>query len=91
MTTDIKVGTRIRSFDFDDHATAGPRACFVEGIVLDNLWWRDCYRHKIYVTRRVFGGDEVQPAEDENQNIVYPPVNGTRKMCGGTTNAVEKI
>lgn len=74
----IKIGDRVRSFDFDNRDVEGERACYVEGVVTGiGLIVRDCDRYEIKIDRIVFAGDE-QPV-DLNQ-FAYPPVNGTPIM-----------
>lgn len=75
---EIKVGDRVRSFDFSDRETVGPRACFIEGTVTGIgrfPQFNDCDRYEIRVEREMFGGEECDVSEPEFR---YPPVNGTR-------------
>ena len=72
----IKVGDRVRSFDFDSRDLEGEAACYIEGTVLGigDFGFQDCKRYEIQVEREVFAG-EVKEVADERR---YPPVNGTR-------------
>lgn len=90
----IQVGSRVRSFDFENRDLAGVHACYIEGTVvavgLFDEFKRDFRRYKIQVEREVFGGEEFwdfQPGE----SFVYPPVNGTARMMGGLTDGVVEI
>jgi len=90
MTQEIKTGDQIRSFDFEDRTLTGNNACYIEGMVenIERPPHGSCLCYKFKVTRKVFGGDEYPK---EIGDIVYAPVNGTRKMFGGTCNGVKKI
>ena len=91
----IKVGDRVRSFDFTGHpgarALEGESACFVEGVVRNitnpaiDTMFRDCAHYEIRVDRRVFGGVETEVVG----GLVYPPVNGTPSLFSGPTDFVE--
>jgi hypothetical protein len=89
----IKVGDRVRSFDFGSREVVGETACFVEGVVRNithpsvDTKFRDCPHYEIRVDRRVFAGDEINGAIIGG--LVYPPVNGTPSTFGGVTNYVE--
>lgn len=90
MSANIKIGDYVRSYDFEWRDVTGERACYVEGFVREIMSpVADCDRYKIDVFRRVWGGfeDEVRDGE----RTVYPPVNGTRTVMGGTTNGVERL
>lgn len=90
---EIKIGDRVRSFDFEDRDLCGPRACYVEGTVVGVGTFPefpDCPRYKIAVEREVFGGEEHWDFE-VGAAFVYPPVNGTRRMMGGVTGGVERM
>ena len=72
----IVVGDQVRSFDFDYcEDLTGDRACYVEGEVAAIGPIEGCDRYLIRVSRRVFGGEEV-----EHPEWVRPPVNGTRQL-----------
>jgi len=89
----IVVGSRVRSFDFESRDLVGTRACYVEGVVEDIgtfPGFPDCPRYKILVDRVVFEG-EVFTEGGCNGACVFPPVNGTPKMFGGATDGVEVI
>ena len=87
----IKVGDRVRSFDFGSREVVGETACFVEGVVRNitnpdvDTMFRDCARYEIRVDRRVFGGVEMEVVG----GLVYPPTNGTPSTFGDVTNYVE--
>ncbi len=84
----IQVGSKVRSFDFDYcRDLAGERACYVEGEVVGIEPHNGCDRYVIVVERAIFAGSE----RDAWPKKVYPPVNGTPKLMGGTTNSVELI
>lgn len=97
----IKIGDKVRSFDFADgdfgRDLTGERACYVEGFVVDItrmvpaedgfLMDAGCDRYVIEIERQVFGGEEV----DEPLDRVYPPVNGTPTWGDRVTNCVEVI
>jgi hypothetical protein len=75
----ISVGDRARSFE---------RACYVEGEVVAFDHVEGCRRYRILVDRDVFGGEE----ESTRVGLfITPPVNGTPKSFGGTTNFVELV
>ena len=94
----IKVGDRVRSFDFTGHPRAraleGESACFVEGVVRNitnpavDTMFRDCAHYEIRVDRRIFGGVEI---EEVSGGLVYPPVNGTPTAFGDITAGVELV
>jgi hypothetical protein len=84
MASKIKIGDRVRSFDFegrDDSFVEGP----VIGFDAENF---DCKRYVIKCELSMFGGD---PDPQRIGEIVYPPVNGTRTWMGGVTNCVKKV
>tara|TARA_R100000008_G_scaffold86770_1_gene81494 strand:- start:2179 stop:2445 length:267 start_codon:yes stop_codon:yes gene_type:complete len=87
----IKVGDRVRSFDFSDgpdgRSLSGKRACYVEGEVVGFEHYQGCERYVIQVERCIFGGVE----KDAWPAKVYPPVNGTPKLFGGICDNVELI
>jgi len=86
----IKVGDRVRSFDYVQgdfgRDLDGDRACYVEGIIEDLVEREGCPRYEIRVDYDVFGGDE---RNHRDGNLVYPPVNGTPKLFGGVCNNVD--
>jgi hypothetical protein len=90
---DIVIGTRVRSYDFsrDDgygRDLVGKEACYVEGEVVGFDRSGGCPRYRILVDRDVFGGKEESTRVG---HLITPPVNGTRKTFGGTTNFVELV
>lgn len=86
---EVQVGDRVRSFDFDDHALEGERACYFEGRVESIVDAPDCKRYVIRTERQVFQGVEV-PAT-QRPALIYPPMNGIKRMFGGVTTGVEKL
>ncbi len=91
MPEEIKVGDRVRSFDFADgkfgRDLEGERACYMEGVVKEIQQFGPCRHYIIWVERQVFGGEEVPVGFRE----ATPPVNGTPKSFGGVCDGVEKI
>jgi hypothetical protein len=87
MSVAIKIGDKVRSFDFESRDLTGSRAAFIEGNVVGFLVIEGCTRYEIAVSSRVFRGlsEAISTAK------VYPPLNGTRKLFGGVTNGVERI
>lgn len=88
VCTSIRIGDRVRSFDFDRKDITGERACFVEGVVEDFDYLDGCRRYVIRVQVSVFGGKEEKKRVG---TTVYPPVNGTPTMLGDVTDFVEPI
>lgn len=89
--TVIIIGDKVRSFDSmdtDRHFDEGPRANFVEGLVLGFKNIEGCARYEIKPTRRVIQGQEVGVLGEAN---VYPPLNGTPTWLGDVCNGVKKI
>jgi len=96
----IKVGDKVRSYDFPD----GLRTSWVEGVVAaitepgvdcvvrlndeapQVVRFDDCPRYAILVTRAVWAG-----GESDQQGFVFPPVNGTPKLFGEVCDGVEAI
>jgi hypothetical protein len=74
MTKEIKVGDKVRSFDFDFREITGENACFVEGIV-EGI---GPGRYKIKTTKRIFGGEN----KADYKEYYYPPKNGTPSFWG---------
>jgi hypothetical protein len=86
-TNEIKVGDKVRSFDFEGRRNlTGERACYIEGVVMGFREIEGCQRYEIKLTRRVFGGEDGPFA-----GTMYPPVNGTSTLFGDTTDGVVKI
>lgn len=85
----IKVGDTVRSFDFDGgRDLSGPRACYVEGEVVDIQSSEYCPCYVIRVDREVFGGIE----ETHRLGVeVTTPVNGTPTTSGKVCDFVELI
>lgn len=97
----IKVGTKVRSFDFPDNVLSrdpkdSEHACFAEGVVVEitdpatHPMFHDCARYAVRVERRVFGGSGERDQGLVGETI-YPPVNGTATWTGGVTNGVEAV
>jgi hypothetical protein len=92
MENGLKVGDRVRSFDFESRDLVGARACYIEGTVLAiGVPPREvcnCEGHyHVRVDRQVFGGVERKELVGR---MVYPPVNGTPGLFGAT-NGVEVV
>ena len=83
----IKVGDRVRSFDFESRDLEGIHAAYCEGVVTEIRSIRGGDHYIIAVERRVFGGEEVDVFLPE----VAPPVNGRPKMLGGVTDGVFRV
>ena len=88
----VQVGDRVRSFDFIQgdfgRDLEGERACYVEGVVEALVEREGCPRYEIRVELDIFGGDECNHRVG---NLVYPPVNGTPHLFGGSCDNVEKL
>lgn len=91
----IQVGDKVRSFDFAETFSdgeqfgrdlSGKRACYVEGRVEEFVTRDGCPRYRILVDRDVFAGEE---RDRRVGSYVIPPVNGTPKSFGSTTDFVE--
>ena len=84
----IKVGNRVRSYDF-----ARDRECYVEGIVEGFERLEGCERYKIRIQKQFREGKEVKISADRLKAAphIYPPVNGTPRMFGGECNGVELL
>jgi len=88
----IRIGTRVRAFDFmineDGCALEGSEACFVEGEVVAFDYAEGCKRYHILVERDVFGGKEE---EHRIGKVVTPPINGTPCFDQGFTKFVQAL
>ncbi len=91
---EIKIGDKVRSFDFIIKDIEGERACYMEGTVtnilaIEDTPNQDCPRYEIKVVKRIFSGF----TEKNIPEFIYPPVNGTPSTItiGGVTDCVEKI
>ena len=93
--SEVKVGDRVRSFDFDGRDLTGEKACFIEGdvVAIGRPPWCECDRYIVRVAKRIAGGREVnKPAVTEGEDLVFPPVNGgTPKLFGGVCDGVVRI
>src|SRR5688572_26501204 len=85
----IKVGDRVRSFDFDNRNLSGPRSAYIEGQVVAIVRFEGCDRYKIAVEKQVFDGEVLHPTEWSGP-WVFPPVNGTQSWMG-LTDGVELL
>ena len=84
----IKIGSKVRSFDFHSRDITGEDACYVEGEVVDIRWDGGCDRYVILIEKQVFAGKE----EDTHVgSLVHPPVNGIPKWNGRLTDGVELL
>lgn len=94
MANEIRVGAKVRSFDFAGRQLTGERACYVEGRVVEigtpphEVCVCDKHYH-IVVDRRVWGG-VANPTDGFIGQTVYPPTNGTEGLFG-PTDGVELI
>jgi hypothetical protein len=95
METQIKIGDKVRSFDFahspsNNREVGTKNACYVEGVVEDmgaNAcdFMPNANVYKIRATKRIFAGKEVK-----FEDYYYPPMNGSRSLMG-EINCVDKI
>lgn len=83
MSEEIRVGDRVRSFDFEAH-----RDCYVEGTVTGFAYMEGCERYQIMAEQIVWAG-QAEPAP--KGYCVYPPVNGTPMLLGGECRFVVKL
>ena len=90
MTEEIKVGSKVRSFDFEGRELEGERACYMEGLVTAIVEHEGCLRYVVRVERIVFGGKELTNSPGLGGKI-YPPVNHTPTIFGRPTGGVELI
>ena len=86
--TNIQIGSKVRSFDFDSRDIAGEDACYVEGEVIDIKSDGGCDRYVILIEKQVWSGVEES---DNVGTTVQPPINGIPKLFGGVTDGVELI
>ena len=75
MVEEIKVGDRVRAFDYDCRDLTGSEACYTEGVVLDivNDGDEPQGRYVIKVDRDMWLGKEMKVRVGGK---VFPPVNG---------------
>lgn len=86
----IRVGSRVRSFDFEGRDLTGDRACYVEGEVTGTQMGH----YVVLATRDVFAGRESTTAGKGSRvgTLVTPPINGRpRLLDDGVTNFVEAL
>jgi hypothetical protein len=81
----IRVGSRVRSFDFPDRSDQHFIVGTVEAIAPGPGELASCNRYHVRLEYRVWDGKREEP-DDE---MVYPPVNGTPIVGGGFCKAVE--
>ena len=91
MSDEIKVGDRVRSYDFEDR-----KDCYVEGTVVyigrefnqgEHTVAFECDRYVIKVERCVSNNKVIQ----YYGAFAFPPVNGTLTTRGRITNHVERV
>lgn len=89
MTNEIKIGDRVRSFDFPGRVRdlEGERACYAIGRVEEVVRRNGCDRYMIKVEYVVYRGSK----EFASEEFIYPPVNGTPTWLGEVCNGVEAI
>lgn len=88
VCTSIRIGDKVRSYDFGNRDLYGERACYVEGTVVAFNVLEGCKRYAIKVESATWGGkDDVKRVGQ----MVYPPVNGTPSSFGGVTDFVDPI
>lgn len=87
--TTIKVGDRVKSYDFPGTTPERLEQCYQTGVVqgIDGFGFGDCNRYKILVDNIVFRGVSEKPPIG---HTIFPPVNGTQSMAG-LTNGVVKL
>ena len=75
MVEEIKVGDRVRAFDYDCRDLTGSEACYIEGIVVDIVNEGNVQegRYAIKVDRDIWLGKDVKVRVGGK---VFPPVNG---------------
>jgi hypothetical protein len=88
----VKVGDRVRSFDFDSRDADGQHANYMEGIVQaigKPVAEATCDCYTILIDRVVWRGDDQ--ANEFVGRLVHPPVNGTPTSLGRTTHGVHVL
>jgi|TARA_B100000035_G_scaffold270098_1_gene244278 hypothetical protein len=87
----VKVGDKVRSFDFHYRDIDGENACYVEGIVESieghPIGGGGKYA-KFKITRKIFGGEEREETLGEYN---WAPQNGQEDWTGKLTNHMEVI
>jgi hypothetical protein len=85
----IKIGSKVRSFDFESRDLTGQNSFYVEGVVVDISDMSGNGRYSILVEKQIFRGEE---ANYHVGTIVYPPVNGQFNIVtGNKTDGVELL
>ena len=70
----LKLGDRVRSFDFDAKDLEGDRANYVEGIIYEitdhktHEFFCDCDRYKVRVYRRVWQGERLWAPQEPKES-----------------------
>lgn len=89
IDTSIKVGDRVKSYDFPDTTPERLELCYKIGTVEAIEPVDSCDRYKIKVEKTIFRGEEDKEIYID---YVYPPVNGTvHGWSGKIYNGVIKI
>jgi len=89
--TKVKVGDKVRSFDFDSHEVKGKDACYVEGVVESiegHPMSGDGEYAKFKITKKIFGGEERTETLGEYS---WAPQNGQQTWLGKLTNHLTII
>lgn len=87
----VKVGDKVRSFDFHHKDKNGINACYVEGIVESiggHPFGGGGKYAKFKITRKVFSGEEREETLGEYN---WAPQNGQENWNGKLTNQMEVI
>jgi hypothetical protein len=87
---DIRIGDRVRSYDFlEDNGLGDPRY-YIEGTVMAMGWFDgfpDCPRYKI----KVEGGYDPQGPFMPRAEYIYPPMNGVPSVSHNYCFGVERL
>tara|TARA_B100001287_G_scaffold240575_1_gene215048 strand:+ start:2577 stop:2864 length:288 start_codon:yes stop_codon:yes gene_type:complete len=88
----VKVGDKVRSFDFHSRDVEGIDACYVEGVVESieghPMGYGDGEYVKFLITKKIFSGEERTETLGEYN---WVPQNGQENWNGKLTNHIEKI
>ena len=88
---EIRVGDRVRAFDYDCRDLEGGNACFTEGLVVDIVNDGPVFegRYVIQVERDVWTGKDMDVRVGTK---IFPPVNGrTIQPAGVYMNRVVRL
>lgn len=94
----VNVGDYVVSYHFPDRPKelTGEHACYVIGEVAAILEPGDvgnphpsCNAYELHVSLEVWKGKTERPSE--GNEVVYPPVNGTKRLLGGVCDGVHKL